>query len=109
MIRRPPRSTLFPYTTLFRSAAVLGEGRELRTKRIQLRVVAAHVVDETDRGSVADERAVGLAGLGNDGALGGGREGAAAPAPVPQRGAPQPGGAHPRPAPEPGHQPAHGA
>src|SRR3712207_7818785 len=30
MIRRPPRSTLFPYTTLFRSAEVLGnsEGRE---------------------------------------------------------------------------------
>src|SRR3712207_7028027 len=24
MIRRPPRSTLFPYTTLFRSAALLG-------------------------------------------------------------------------------------
>src|SRR5216684_8328459 len=24
MIRRPPRSTLFPYTTLFRSAAVTG-------------------------------------------------------------------------------------
>src|SRR3712207_7921112 len=24
MIRRPPRSTLFPYTTLFRSALVLG-------------------------------------------------------------------------------------
>src|SRR3712207_8942877 len=31
MIRRPPRSTLFPYTTLFRSgepAAVLSSGRE---------------------------------------------------------------------------------
>src|SRR3712207_7013463 len=33
MIRRPPRSTLFPYTTLFRSVAVLphgdaGEGAE---------------------------------------------------------------------------------
>jgi len=33
MIRRPPRSTLFPYTTLFRSAhilggAVVGEGPE---------------------------------------------------------------------------------
>ena len=27
MIRRPPRSTLFPYTTLFRSASVLGGGR----------------------------------------------------------------------------------
>src|SRR3712207_8879514 len=25
MIRRPPRSTLFPYTTLFRSASVSGE------------------------------------------------------------------------------------
>src|SRR2546430_12862308 len=25
MIRRPPRSTLFPYTTLFRSDKVLGE------------------------------------------------------------------------------------
>src|SRR5260370_13085584 len=26
MIRRPPRSTLFPYTTLFRSASVLYSG-----------------------------------------------------------------------------------
>src|ERR1041384_5623921 len=26
MIRRPPRSTLFPYTTLFRSLAFLGSG-----------------------------------------------------------------------------------
>src|SRR5262245_64631154 len=25
MIRRPPRSTLFPYTTLFRSAAIVGQ------------------------------------------------------------------------------------
>src|SRR3712207_9009152 len=25
MIRRPPRSTLFPYTTLFRSQSLLGE------------------------------------------------------------------------------------
>src|SRR2546430_8932894 len=28
MIRRPPRSTLFPYTTLFRSADVGGRGHE---------------------------------------------------------------------------------
>src|SRR3712207_7987643 len=27
MIRRPPRSTLFPYTTLFRSAVCCGRGR----------------------------------------------------------------------------------
>src|SRR3712207_9365731 len=26
MIRRPPRSTLFPYTTLFRSHGILGRG-----------------------------------------------------------------------------------
>src|SRR5258707_11632609 len=30
MIRRPPRSTLFPYTTLFRSPA--GAGRETRIR-----------------------------------------------------------------------------
>src|SRR3712207_9501707 len=29
MIRRPPRSTLFPYTTLFRSQAALDAVREL--------------------------------------------------------------------------------
>src|SRR2546426_8454699 len=28
MIRRPPRSTLFPYTTLFRSQSAVGAGRE---------------------------------------------------------------------------------
>src|SRR2546430_11196132 len=30
MIRRPPRSTLFPYTTLFRSLLGVGHVRELR-------------------------------------------------------------------------------
>src|SRR3712207_7446430 len=30
MIRRPPRSTLFPYTTLFRSQARAGGGGEAR-------------------------------------------------------------------------------
>src|SRR2546430_9307292 len=29
MIRRPPRSTLFPYTTLFRSSALPAEGAEV--------------------------------------------------------------------------------
>src|SRR3712207_7267768 len=34
MIRRPPRSTLFPYTTLFRSAfAVFGPGQHLDEER----------------------------------------------------------------------------
>src|SRR3712207_8781528 len=31
MIRRPPRSTLFPYTTLFRSAATLTPARPRRS------------------------------------------------------------------------------
>src|SRR3712207_7694429 len=31
MIRRPPRSTLFPYTTLFRSAEVRAAGRRTAT------------------------------------------------------------------------------
>src|SRR5437763_7993898 len=30
MIRRPPRSTLFPYTTLFRSVRAPGQGRRGR-------------------------------------------------------------------------------
>src|SRR5262245_65580412 len=33
MIRRPPRSTLFPYTTLFRSAAQTGQGFWRRSSR----------------------------------------------------------------------------
>src|SRR5256885_16587864 len=37
MIRRPPRSTLFPYTTLFRSPAVLRRARRLdRALRVEL-------------------------------------------------------------------------
>src|SRR5436305_6924032 len=33
MIRRPPRSTLFPYTTLFRSPCNWGGRRRQRTRR----------------------------------------------------------------------------
>src|SRR2546422_4248896 len=32
MIRRPPRSTLFPYTTLFRSPVVIEEAHRLRRR-----------------------------------------------------------------------------
>src|SRR5258708_20509638 len=46
MIRRPPRSTLFPYTTLFRSLALFGEQAH------HSRHVAAHTVacDREPRG-----------------------------------------------------------
>src|SRR2546422_8750537 len=33
MIRRPPRSTLFPYTTLFRSHLILGGAQQRRRPR----------------------------------------------------------------------------
>src|SRR5437588_4138665 len=46
MIRRPPRSTLFPYTTLFRSSAHPQRRRHLRRKGgradVALRPTAAH-------------------------------------------------------------------
>src|SRR5260221_2288870 len=42
MIRRPPRSTLFPYTTLFRSSVVMDE--QLR------RLARSHSVDMFQRG-----------------------------------------------------------
>src|SRR3712207_7482606 len=47
MIRRPPRSTLFPYTTLFRSAA---DGRA-EAFRMSIFAVAAHLfVVKRERG-----------------------------------------------------------
>src|SRR3712207_9470988 len=36
MIRRPPRSTLFPYTTLFRSTHWMGDDGFLRRLSVQL-------------------------------------------------------------------------
>src|SRR5687767_15616116 len=42
MIRRPPRSTLFPYTTLFRSQPVVDRKRERRGNvRVHRRLVVA--------------------------------------------------------------------
>src|SRR5256885_2965088 len=38
MIRRPPRSTLFPYTTLFRSERLQGHVRELEAAKGDLAV-----------------------------------------------------------------------
>src|SRR5438552_5067721 len=40
MIRRPPRSTLFPYTTLFRSAGPLARGARGRNLHLQGRAMA---------------------------------------------------------------------
>src|SRR2546429_4995621 len=36
MIRRPPRSTLFPYTTLFRSQAAFNQAEPIHNRKIAL-------------------------------------------------------------------------
>src|SRR2546427_8251658 len=41
MIRRPPRSTLFPYTTLFRSDAEAGFGGVLNAFELMKNMIAA--------------------------------------------------------------------
>src|SRR5687767_15609340 len=41
MIRRPPRSTLFPYTTLFRSAHVTDAWQRIECGRCPVRTVEA--------------------------------------------------------------------
>src|SRR3712207_8298457 len=53
MIRRPPRSTLFPYTTLFRSAGVLADfllGRLVQGLGELLFLGRDHVPDRPARG-----------------------------------------------------------
>src|SRR2546426_1917837 len=42
MIRRPPRSTLFPYTTLFRSVHPLARGDDRRDAAVDVRVEEVH-------------------------------------------------------------------
>src|SRR3712207_8642994 len=58
MIRRPPRSTLFPYTTLFRSVVVVRVGRQQD---------AEPVADGDARGD--DQERVGEAAVGRGPAL----------------------------------------
>src|SRR3712207_6851877 len=47
MIRRPPRSTLFPYTTLFRSRALAKRRRAVRAA-VEQRVVGAVDVEHAN-------------------------------------------------------------
>src|SRR2546429_7335952 len=52
MIRRPPRSTLFPYTTLFRSpegGGCRGAARDRAANRPRLALVPAHARRGPDR------------------------------------------------------------
>src|SRR5688572_19262218 len=48
MIRRPPRSTLFPYTTLFRSTALIGHrGTPMTAAKPQQQLVAERSEEHT--------------------------------------------------------------
>src|SRR3712207_7279232 len=64
MIRRPPRSTLFPYTTLFRSLPVVAETYDGTLNDIN----GQHVTAEHVREALADARGGPVA----EGAVGGG-------------------------------------
>src|SRR2546422_3542543 len=62
MIRRPPRSTLFPYTTLFRSPVALGTAhlRRLSPQRHAVPAGGAHRVG----GTPAEWQVHGIGGAG---------------------------------------------
>src|SRR3712207_7041899 len=49
MIRRPPRSTLFPYTTLFRSRVGGDRGPDLRERRALGQLPGLHGPGDADR------------------------------------------------------------
>src|SRR5690349_22070521 len=52
MIRRPPRSTLFPYTTLFRSLVGGAQHERVRSRRHRLQQPELRVVHPRVRGEV---------------------------------------------------------
>src|SRR3712207_9005774 len=56
MIRRPPRSTLFPYTTLFRSRALGDRVRDHVERRRTRRLRAAHAVQRDHVPVLGDRR-----------------------------------------------------
>src|SRR3712207_8876284 len=70
MIRRPPRSTLFPYTTLFRSQARIHEGangRERRSLGEHLRVGSDADLEILTPRPLGDENLLEGHGLGRPG------------------------------------------
>src|SRR2546422_6453384 len=54
MIRRPPRSTLFPYTTLFRSEQPLGERFAGLTGTLEQPAHVREAVERAGRGGAGD-------------------------------------------------------
>src|SRR2546426_6463273 len=65
MIRRPPRSTLFPYTTLFRSVVALFLGA-LRPHAVGLRIVQHGLLRDRAPALEHGDLAIALHGQGHD-------------------------------------------
>src|SRR5688500_18643934 len=61
MIRRPPRSTLFPYTTLFRSSTQAGKWEKNRFMGVEVTAKTLGVIGCGNIGSIVADRAHGLA------------------------------------------------
>src|SRR2546429_9413359 len=95
MIRRPPRSTLFPYTTLFRSDVMLKES--LTVVAADHRVGQGEVFDDGSQLAFVVAGGVGARGDGWGGGVGGGGGGVLGG--VVSRAAP-----NPRPPPPPPHK-----
>src|SRR5690349_22321188 len=60
MRRRPPRSTLFPYTTLFRSKAIIGSRLEARRAGAKLAATATVVSNRIAPAIVTDRKSTRL-------------------------------------------------
>src|SRR2546427_9468907 len=58
MIRRPPRSTLFPYTTLFRSVLLLDDARDALRRVAHDAAIARRVGELGDNDAYAPARAL---------------------------------------------------
>src|SRR5438105_11250841 len=56
MIRRPPRSTLFPYTTLFRSSGSMASDGKMQALNTALREMIPHLVRSEEHTSELQSR-----------------------------------------------------
>src|SRR2546430_15738465 len=96
MIRRPPRSTLFPYTTLFRSVLEIGTGSGYQTALLGALAGQVFSVERVEALARAAQRALREAGaahpavLRGDGTPGGGGCAPLDPPPVAGGGGPPP-------------------
>src|SRR3712207_8452048 len=65
MIRRPPRSTLFPYTTLFRSGGARGGGEYSRDYASNDNVVRYNVISNSTKRYLVESNWPAAVGMGN--------------------------------------------